>query len=201
MSITYTDHNENIIDIYSDNIELCIDEFCKECNIDDLCKESQNRFSALLYYLQKHVFCNMPLTKNNEYNTPVYDAELINNCLDYFLFMCDKYDKIATIQGFCKMVGIDEGTIYGWARDAGASPAAVNVAKILFAERERGLSERLISGKVNPVGILGGLNHWHGWSGVGNMQENREKQVATLADVRGMALELSDNSAEKGTEN
>ena len=67
------------------------------------------------------------------------------------------------------------------------------IFKKLNSERERTLSDRLASGKVNPVGVLGCLNHWHGWSGVGNMQEDKTKQSITLSDVRKNAALLSDN--------
>ena len=54
------------------------------------------------------------------------------------------------------------------------------------------MADRLASGVKNPVGVLGCLNHWHNWAGVGNMEERKPQQI-TLADVRKSAGELSDN--------
>ena len=130
----------------------------------------------------------------------IYDTEKVFSVLEWYLYTCDRFDKIASSQGFQRLTGIGESAILAWARD-GVSPDAARIAKTLLESRERTLSEKLTSGKVNPVGLIACLNHWHGWAGVGNMQENREKQVATLADVRGMALELSDNSGESGMKN
>ena len=98
------------------------------------------------------------------------------------------------------MTGISIETFYEW-RDGGAlwaSPKHSEVFKMLNAEREISLSDKLISGKINPVGVLGVLNHFYGWNGVGNMTEDRSKQVATLEDVRKNAALLSDNSSTAG---
>ena len=60
-------------------------------------------------------------------------------------------------------------------------------------QRENSLSEKLQTGK-NPVGVLAILNHFYGWSGVGNMQEDRQKQAATLTDAGSSLFELCDTS-------
>ena len=191
MSYTYTE-NENIIDIFENDIDKYITMYCEECNISDLTKESQNRFSGLLGYLQRKVFSKYDFYCDN--NKSCIDYNKLFPVLDFYTALCDKYDKMISTYGFSRMIGIDESTLYITNYRNGASALGVKILKRLNAERERTLSERLASGKVNPVGVLGCLNHWHGWSGVGNMTENREKQVATLETVRGMVPELSDNS-------
>ena len=93
------------------------------------------------------------------------------------------------------MVGIDKETVYDWGRKEGkkASGRSSDVAKRLTAERERTLSDRLASGVKNPVGVLGCLNHWHNWAGVGNMEE-RKPQAVSLQDIQKQAGLLTDNS-------
>ena len=195
---------ENTIDIFRNDIELYIDMWCKENDIEkvsDICSISQNRFSALLYYLYLHVFkdnlkssdrYNNGLFGNTTYNA--YNLELVSDVCDIYMFLCDTFDKIISIQGFCKLTGITDETIYEWSRDSKkASSRSSAIAKRLTAERERTLADRLASGVKNPVGVLGCLNHWHNWAGVGNMEERKPQQIS-LQDVRKQAVELSDNS-------
>ena len=94
------------------------------------------------------------------------------------------------------MIGIERETIYEWSRDRDkkVSSRSSDIAKRLTAERERSLADRLASGVKNPVGVLGCLNHWHNWAGVGNMEERKPQQIS-LQDVRKQAVELSDNSS------
>lgn len=189
--------SKDIIAIYQNDIDYYINLFCEENNIQDLCSISQNRFNALLYYLYLQVFKDIDLrTKDRVSNK--YDLDKIENLSNYFIYLCDKYDKIASFQAFCKLTGVDSSVLYDWAAGDWASVKASQIVKKLNAERERTLADRLASGKSNPVGVLGCLNHWHGWSGVGNMAEDREKQAATLADVRKSAGLLSDNLSGSG---
>lgn len=196
MSYTYTENN-NTIDIFKDDVDKYITMYCEEYNIDDLCKVSQNRFTGLLGYLYKNVFCHYNFFLAN--NPSNIDYKKLYPVLDIYISICDLYDKMVSSYGFSRMIGIGENTLYQFSYMDRATADGMRIYKRLNAERERTLSERLASGKVNPVGVLGCLNHWHGWSGVGNMTENREKQVATLETVRGMVPELSDNSSETGT--
>lgn len=189
--------SKDIIAIYQNDIDYYIALFCEENNIQDICSISQNRFNALLYYLYLKVFKDIDLrTKDRVSNK--YDLDKIECLCDFFIYMCDKYDKIASVQAFCRLTGVNQSLLYDWAVGGWASAQASRVCKKLNAERERTLSDRLASGKSNPVGVLGCLNHWHGWSGVGNMAEDREKQAATLDDVRKSAGLLSDNLSGSG---
>ena len=200
------DDNNNSIEVFKNDIELYISLFCEENNIDinDVCNMSQNRFNAILYYLYQHIFKNADLKNSNIYtnswsyktNCNSYNIPLLEKICDIYIYYCDMYDKIANVQGFCRMTGIDSETVYDWDRTDGrkkASGQSSEILKKLTRERERSLSDRLVSGKGNPVGILGALNHWHNWAGVGNMTEKKPDAV-TLQDVRKRAALLSDNS-------
>lgn len=211
MSFTHVDNTENNtdkIDIFRSDIDLYTKLYCEENNIDDLCNVTQNRYTGLLRYLNRMVIKNINLrqdfiyksgisvihnkdmfTNNNEYN-----LELIYDLLNVYLDMSDKYDKISNVNGFSIFTGIDLEMFYQWNNGSRLSPLAQKIFKKLNTERERSLSDRLVSGRVNPVGVLGALNHWHGWSGVGNMQEDKTKQAATLDDIRKNTALLSDNS-------
>lgn len=203
MTLEHVENTENTIEIFENEIELYIKLFCEENNIDDLCSISQNRFNALLYYLYLHVFKDN-LKSNNTYSNGLfgdttynaYDIDLLCDVVDLYCFISDQYDKIISVQGFCKLTGISQNTLYEWGngnRCVKVSSRSSEIFKRLTAERERTLADRLASGVKNPVGVLGCLNHWHNWAGVGNMEERKPQQIS-LQDVRKQAVELSDNS-------
>ena len=195
---------KNSIDVFESDIELYISLWCDTQNISvsDIVTISQNRYNSLLYYLYRHIFKDADLkrkdmiysgvlnTNNNGYNIPLLE-EICNTYID----LCDRFDKIVNVEGFCRLIGIDRETIYEWSRDSDkkASRRTSDIAKRLTAERERTLADRLASGVKNPVGVLGCLNHWHNWAGVGNMEERKPQQIS-LQDVRKQAQLLSDNS-------
>lgn len=214
ISMTDIEHikeTENTIEVFESDIDLYINLWCEKQNISpsDIITISQNRFNALLYYIYQNVFKNADLKSKQVYNTGLFDncnynaynIELIESLCDVYISLCDFYDKIINVEGFSRFIGIRTETIYEWGRDEGkkASSRTSDIAKRLISERERTLSDRLASGVKNPVGVLGCLNHWHNWAGVGNM-EVQKPRTASLADIQKQAGLLSDNSSVQGME-
>jgi len=209
MSLEHIKETENIIDVFENDIELYTKIWCEKqgMNTSDIISISQNRFSALLSFLYKNIFKDVNLKSSDIYNQSImantscnaYNIPLIESICDEYIRLCDYYDKIINVEGFSKMVGIPKETIYEWSRDESrkASARTSDVAKRLISERERTLSDRLASGTKNPVGVLGCLNHWHNWAGVGNMEERKPQQVR-LSDVQKSVALLSDNSPADG---
>ena len=67
--------------------------------------------------------------------------------------------------GFGKLTGISQDTLYQWgAETSRPSSSGSEIFKKLTTEREESLSNMLISGKRNPVGLLGALNRHYGWN-------------------------------------
>lgn len=205
MTIEKVQDTKDSIDIFTSDIDMYINLWCETQNISvsDICTISQNRYNSLLYYLYTHIFKNADLKSKdisisgcfNNSNNNAYNIPLIESLVDVYIDLCDYFDKIVNVEGFCRFIGIDKETVYEWSRDREkkASSRTSDVAKRLTAERERSLADRLASGVKNPVGVLGCLNHWHNWAGVGNMEERKPQQIS-LQDVRKQAVELSDNS-------
>ena len=78
--------------------------------------------------------------------------------------MCYEYSKEVSILGFSKLTGITKETIYTWLNGAELSRGTSAIAKKLNTEREESLSNKLVSSKGNPVGVLGILNRHYGWN-------------------------------------
>ena len=80
--------------------------------------------------------------------------------------------------GFGKLTGISQDTLYQWgAETSRPSSSGSEIFKKLTTEREESLSNMLISGKRNPVGLLGALNRHYGWNmGQPRGQSGEQKQ-------------------------
>ena len=174
---------EQKVEVYANDIELYLDQYCIEHGIknNDLYKIDQSRWNSVLLYIYKHVFKPTPNNNpnyryNGKSNIDYSNKELLDNVCDIYINMCYEYSKEVSIMGFSKLTGITVETLYEWLRNGGeVERGSSEVAKKLNAEREESLSVRLVSGKGNPVGILGILNRHYGWN-MGQPRGQEQKQ-------------------------
>lgn len=169
---------ESGIEVYEDRISEYLDQYIDEHKIEDMHKEPQSRWNAALLYINKYLFKpnrdilkadNIYKTGNlvngNASNCNAYDIDKVNRICDIYINLCYEYDKEISQMGFSKLTGISLETINQWGADnyqLGSSSS--EIYKKLTAEREESLSNMLISGKRNPVGLLGALNRHYGWN-------------------------------------
>lgn len=188
--------NTETSQVYENDMELYLSQFCKEKKIEDIRQESQSVWNAALMYIKRHAFNNSDCLKSKEMhnidgfmggysNYNAYDYKLINHICDYYIYMCMMYDKEVSAIGFSLLTGIDRYTIATW-RDEGtkSSPLSSDIGKKISDFREESLSAKLATAKRNPVGILAILNRHYGWNlpGVSREQQNR-KQALTASDL------------------
>lgn len=178
-------------------IQYCIDHELKD---KDLYTIDQSRWNSVLLFLYSYTF--KPTTDekkkhryNENSNIDYSDKELLNNICDIYINLCYEYSKEVSIMGFSKLTGIDTETIYNWAKDPEAERGSFGVAKKLNREREESLSVRLVSGKGNPVGILGILNRHYGWNmGQPRGQDSRQK----APDLPGLERKYLEQTPDQG---
>lgn len=188
--------NTETSQVYENDMELYLSQFCKDQKIEDIRQESQSVWNAALMYIKRHAFNNPDCLKSKEMhnidgfmggysNYNAYDYELVNRICDYYIYMCMMYDKEVSAIGFSLLTGIDRYTIATW-RDEGTklSPLSSDIGKKISDFREESLSAKLATAKRNPVGILAILNRHYGWNlpGVSREQQNR-KQALTASDL------------------
>ena len=186
---------EQTIEVFENDIEVYLSEFCETQGIDDMKKESQAVWNSCLRYIYKHVFKNTNSLKqsNNIYNINnnipsnynSYDYDMVLKVLDIYIFdMCMRYDKEVSIIGFSTLTGIDEGVIYDWGNGSTKlSTASIQIYKKLNEFREESLSNKLVTGKQNPVGVLGVLNRHYAWNMPGVSREQAGKRMLTDAEL------------------
>lgn len=199
----------NDLEYYCNRIDDAIKEFCIEEDIQDLKQETQNVFNACIKYVYKMVFkpIDKSLLRDSKCNSVIdyNDIELLTGILDYYIYICDRYSKAVNVVSFGNLIGLDRTVIYDWAKGntRTLNPAFANIYKILDAERERTLSDLLISGKKQPIGLLAVLNHEKGWNLPGSSREvvhvSAKEDAKVIADRYKSALtdsQFSDNTGQ-----
>ena len=192
------------IEVFENDIQLYLSMFCEENNIEDMKKESQSVWNGALRYIRRHVFGNKDLLKetNNIYNINnsivsnynMYNYELVNNICDIYIDLCFINDKEVSILGFSNLTGIDNETINVWGNnDNKLSTLSFGIYKKLLQFREESLSNKLVTGKQNPVGILGVLNRHYQWNMPGVSREQATKKSISAEEIR---QKLSENNTQ-----
>lgn len=200
--------NTETSQVYENDMELYLSQFCKDQKIEDIRKESQSVWNAALMYIKRHAFNEPDCLKSKEMhnidgfmggysNYNAYDYTLINRICDYYIYMCMMYDKEVSAIGFSLLTGIDRYTIATW-RDEGtkSSPLSSDIGKKISDFREESLSAKLATAKRNPVGILAILNRHYGWNlpGVSREQQNH-KQALTASDLPQLGVANGQNTS------
>ena len=179
------------VEVFESDIDTYLHLFCEENGIEDLKKESQSVWNSCLYYIYKHVFKNTNILKDNTLmNIPNnniksscnrYNIDMCMKVLDIYIYdMCMKYDKEVSLIGYSTLTGINRQTVYDWSNGVhGSSAEGIDVFQKLKAFREESLSNKLVTGAKNPVGVIAVLNRQFGWASPYTSDSNRQKQSLT----------------------
>lgn len=163
--------DDNIQEVYDNDIDMYLKEFQKEQGIEDLRTASQNLWNAAMMYIQRHLFTDRNMLKqhNNIYtdntlmatNCNSYDYDLLNNICDYYTYITALYDKECSIYGFSLLTKIDYKVIQDWGHNYSnsnrLSSKSSNIYKKLTDAREQSLVAKLMSMK-HPTAIAIVLN-------------------------------------------
>ena len=209
----------NTIEVFENDIEVYLQAFKDENEIDDLRQISQSVWNSALRYVYKHVFkgnkdslkahSNITVENNSiPSNFNRYDYELVNSIVDYYILeMCMKYDKEVSIIGFSILTGIDNETINIWGNNYNKgdklSSLSFGIYKKLNVFREESLSNKLATGNKNPVGILAILNRHYQWNlpGVSKEQAKPTLTASELPNFAQIGTKSSLLPIEENTEN
>ena len=174
---------ETGMEVYLSEVHACLAQYMEDRGIENMEKESQNKWSAAMRYVGQHVFKGTQKLKEKPTivregfsgvtNDNAYDLDKVNALVDYYVNLCYEYDKEVSMNGFSFISGIPPEILtvwsgvytdgYGNIRKTGE--AGLRIIRKLKSNNEESLSGMLISGgKRSPVGILGALNRKHGWN-------------------------------------
>lgn len=193
MTERYTEP-EDQIEVFENDIVMYLQLFCEENNIDDLKKEPQSVWNGCMRYIAKKLFRGTGVLKQAK-NTIVesndvpstfnaYNYELVNSVCDIYIYLCQIYDKEISVMGFSNLTAIDYSVIFDWGNNSTKlSTLSAEIYKKLIHFREESLSNKLISGKQNPVGVLGVLNRFYQWNLPGVSREETKQQALPASEL------------------
>ena len=185
---------EQTIEVFENDIQMYLSMFCEEQCIEDMKKESQSVWNGALRYIRRHVFSNKDVLKSkdniNIYNNNIpstfnaYNYDTVNSICDIYIDLCFINDKEVSIIGFSNLTGIDNETINVWGNnDNKLSSLSFGIYKKLSQFREESLSNKLVTGNKNPVGVIAVLNRQYGWASPYTSDSNRQKRSLTAAEL------------------
>lgn len=198
--------------IHESEIETAVFDFCEKYNIQDLEKESQNRYNALLRFLQRRLFPTGRELKSNPCRYNDYDLFKVATALDEYIELCDLYQKEISVNGFSCFIGIRRETIEEWKDDSNIIYINIdlqddsniyipsicdieivdgvrklrckrsNIHKKLIEENERSNSDMLATSS-RTLGIIARLNHVHSWNMPGVRESSSTKALTARESV------------------
>lgn len=197
---------ENTIDIFENDIQMYLTMFCEENGIEGMKKESQSVWNGALRYIRRHVFSNKDVLKSkdniNIYNNNIpstfnaYNYDTVNYICDIYIDLCFINDKEVSIIGFSNLTGINTELIYNWANEnTKLSTTSFNVYKKLSQFREESLSNKLVTGNKNPVGVIAVLNRQYGWASPYTSDSNKQRKSISAEEIRQLLPKTGDSSS------
>lgn len=188
---------ENTIEVFENDIDKYLNLFQEEQNIEDLRTVPQSVWNGALRYIYNHVFkpnlnilkChdNYNINNNNiPSNCNMYNYDLLLEIADYYIYnMCMVNNKEVSILGFITLTGIDESIVYDWGNNTNKlSQTASKIYKKLSQMREESLSNKLVDGRQNPVGVIACLNRHYQWASPYVSDANKDRQSIGAEGLR-----------------
>lgn len=139
--ITREENEPITMEIVKNTIPQIIEDFCIKYNIDDLTRESSNRFNALLIEINKQLIepnkkqlLKLPNGANNKYNT-----DALYELLEIYINLCMLYDNAVTITGFSLLCNMKYDTIVGLQHEHTPRPQYNTITGTTYTTRRAGL--------------------------------------------------------------
>jgi len=198
MSAVEMQEVNNTVDVFKDDIDMYINLWMEERNIEDLCKISQNRWYNCCKYVYENVFKVNPkyLKDDNNINN-AYDTDKVNEVLDIYIDLCNDYEKVVNIVGFTFFTGIHRDTLNGWVNGVQLGSSGSDICKKIDEMREESLVGLQVSGKGNPMNYMPSLNKYCGFNMPGVRDQGSRVRALTASELpklgSGNCARLPDN--------
>lgn len=198
MSAVENQEVNNTVDVFKDDIDMYINLWMEERNIEDLCKISQNRWYNCCKYVYENVFKVNPkyLKDDNNINN-AYDTDKVNEVLDIYIDLCNDYEKVVNIVGFTFFTGIHRDTLNGWVNGVQLGSSGSDICKKIDEMREESLVGLQVSGKGNPMNYMPSLNKYCGFNMPGVRDQGARARALTASELpklgNGNCARLPDN--------
>ena len=158
------------IEIYENDLLFYLNKFCEVNKIEDIKKESQSVWNSALYYIQKKLF-DINYFKSRE------NYKLDNGMYKESNFNSYNFELVMYV-----LTGIPDSTIYDWGKNT-LSPIASEILEKLRKYQEESLSNKLVTGAKNPVGVIAILNRRYGWASPYTSDSRQQARALTANEL------------------
>lgn len=192
------------VEIYESDIDRAITEACDRYGIDDLVKEGQTRWKAVLHFVGKTIFPNNQVLRDKQVihlngnpvptNNNRFDTDILNILCDYYIQLSRRYNKLISSLAFSEFINIPTNTIDTW-RTLEPSSARFQIWKKLQTDREDGLKDKAID-SGNVMGIFQVGRREYQWDMPGVRDESNRTRALTAAELPKLGPVVSDQGPE-----
>uniref|UniRef100_A0AAU8B5L5 Uncharacterized protein n=1 Tax=Dulem virus 39 TaxID=3145757 RepID=A0AAU8B5L5_9CAUD len=183
--------NANGIEIFDNDFEIAIAEACAKFGIDDLVKEGQTRWKAVMHFVGKRVFPDTRVLKDKNTiwlegnsiptNNNRYDYNILNILCDYYINLSRQYNKLISTVAFSEFVNIDTRVLEGW-KDTEPSTTSFRIWKKLQGNREDSLKDKAVD-SGNVMGVFQVGRREYQWDMPGVREEPTNKKALSAAEL------------------
>lgn len=179
------------IEIFDNDFEMAIDEACQKFKIDDLVKEGQTRWKAVMHYVGKRVFPDNKVLKDKNIvwlegnkiptNNNRYNYNILNILCDYYIQLSRQYNKLISTVAFSEFVNIPTNSIDVW-RDDEPNTMTFLIWKKLQGNREDSLKDKAVD-SGNVMGVFQVGRREYQWDMPGVREERKQLQTRTPEQI------------------
>lgn len=179
------------VEIYENDFEIAIAEAMEKYGIEDLVKEGQTRWKAVMHYVGKRVFPDTKVLKDKQTvwlegnriptNNNRYDYNILNILCDYYIQLSRRYNKLISTVAFSEFININTDTVDRW-RDDEPSTATFGIWKKLQGNREDSLKDKAVD-SGNVMGIFQVGRREYQWDMPGVREETKRITAQTPEEI------------------
>lgn len=183
--------NANGVEIFDNDFDMAISEACQKYGIDDLVKEGQTRWKAVMHFVGKRVFPDTKVLKDKNTvwlegnkiptNNNRYDYNILNILCDYYIQLSRQYNKLISTVAFSEFVNIPTTTIDLW-KDDEPSATSFKIWKKLQGNREDSLKDKAVD-SGNVMGVFQVGRREYQWDMPGVREESTARHALTASEL------------------
>lgn len=190
------------VELYEDDVDQAISEACEKYKVEDLVKEGQTRWKAVLHFVGKRLFPDRKVLRDKNTvwidgnsiptNNNRYDYYIINLLCDYYIQLSRRYNKLISSVAFGEFVNISVDTIDNW-KDTESSSLSWRIWKKLQGNREDSLKDKAID-SGNVMGVFQVGRREYRWDMPGVREDTSSRRALTAAELPKLGIEKTENT-------
>lgn len=190
------------VELYEDDVDQAISEACEKFKVEDLVKEGQTRWKAVLHFVGKRLFPDRKVLRDKKVvwidgnsiptNNNRYDYYIINILCDYYIQLSRSYNKLISSVAFAEFINVSVDTVDNW-KDTDPSSLSWRIWKKLQGNREDSLKDKAID-SGNVMGVFQVGRREYQWDMPGVREEIGSRRALTAAELPKLGIGTTGNT-------